>query len=161
MGSRRSGSSPEVRATVAARRARAIELRLSGRTYRQIADDLGYKTPAAVHTDVTRALEANSKELAERADVLREIELERLDAMLREANAIMASRHPLIDRGAQVLVDGQPVWDDRPRLMAMEKILRIEESRRRLLGLDAPTQIGGEMTVRFVIEGIDPGRDLE
>jgi hypothetical protein len=67
-----------VRAT--GRRQRAVELRLSGATYRVIADDLGV-TRQAAHKYVKQAMAVLNAKLAEDAEALRRLELERLDQL--------------------------------------------------------------------------------
>lgn len=66
------------RALADARRARAIELRLTGHTYQQIADELGYANKGTVHRLITNALRA---EEAETTRDLRALETDRLDAL--------------------------------------------------------------------------------
>ncbi len=73
------GTSRAQRAATAARRERAIALRLAGVEWAVIADRLGYAGKGAAQKDVTRAMEKSVAAARESADVLRRIELERLD----------------------------------------------------------------------------------
>ena len=66
------------RALAAYRRSKAIELTAGGHTYQQIADELGYANRGTVHRIVREALEAQQ---AENAQLLREVEVRRLDAL--------------------------------------------------------------------------------
>jgi len=66
------------RALAAARRARAIELRTQGRTYNQIAAELGYANRGTVFHIVTDALDSRQ---VEAVDQLRSLESQRLDAL--------------------------------------------------------------------------------
>jgi hypothetical protein len=66
------------RALASWRKNRAVELAASGRTYQQIADELGYANRGTVHRIVREALEA---EQTESVDLLREVEVRRLDAL--------------------------------------------------------------------------------
>ena len=69
------------RATTAARRGKAVAMRLAGLDFQTIADRLGYADRAAAHKDITRALESNVAEMHRNADVLRQEELARLDRL--------------------------------------------------------------------------------
>lgn len=71
------------RAKTAERRNKAIQLRLAGAEWEQIATSLGYAGRAAACKDVTRALQASMAEQQVSADVLRETELLRLDRLQR------------------------------------------------------------------------------
>lgn len=101
---------------------RALELRKGGVSYAFIASELGYASPSGAHKAVMSALK---KTLQEPADELRQLEVERLDALL----AVMWSRKSI------------PDFTDR--------ILKIMERRAKLLGLDAPTRanISGELSI--------------
>lgn len=91
----------------------ALELRKRGMSYADIAGQVGYRSASGAHQAVQRALQ---KTIHEAAADLREIEVERLDA-LQDA-----------------------VWD---RAMegdkdAVDRVLRVMERRAKLLGLDSP-----------------------
>ncbi|WP_353647943.1 hypothetical protein ABLG96_13785 [Nakamurella sp. A5-74] len=122
------GRNPQQKATprtIAAtqKQALAVRLRLEGHSYEQIAQRAGYADRGSAY----RAVETGRKAiLAEPAEALRDFELDRLDAMLRAANDIRA--------GAAEA--GEPEL----QLKAIDRLLRIVESRRKLLGLDAPTK---------------------
>jgi hypothetical protein len=98
----------------------ALELRKAGATYQAIASQLGYAGPRSAHKAVASALKATLKEPA---DAVRELELQRLDAMLL----------PLWRRVQQ--------GDER----AIDTALRIADRRAKLLGLEAPrrTELSG------------------
>ena len=64
------------RALAAARRVRAVELRTAGRTYDQIATELGYANRGTVYRVVANALETQTVDAVEN---LRCLEVERLD----------------------------------------------------------------------------------
>lgn len=88
----------------------ALELRLKGYSYQDIADEVGYKTKGAAHTAVAGELKAIPREAADQA---REAELSRLDQMQKAmVNAAMA---------------GDP--------MAVDRVLKVIEARSKLLGL--------------------------
>ena len=101
------------RITAHQRQLKALELRLAGCSYEQIAREVGYASRSGAHKSVESALRQS---LREPADELRAISAERLDrvtlAVWRAANA--------------------------GDLRAIDVLLRIEARRARLLGYDAP-----------------------
>lgn len=130
------------RAITAKRRARAITMRLAGATYDQIAEELGYASKAAAYMDITRALEANVVEQRRPAELLRQEELQRLDALWGRAWAVLERHHVIVSHGRIIRddMDGKPLLDDGPVLQAIDRLLRIQERRAKFLGLDAPTK---------------------
>jgi transposase-like protein len=66
------------RALASYRRTKAVDLAVSGHTYQQIADELGYANRGTVHRIVREALEAQQVQSVE---LLREVEVRRLDAL--------------------------------------------------------------------------------
>lgn len=99
------------RLDVAARRARALELRRAGVRYADIAAWLGYRSRSAACQDVTRALDGIIREPGE--EVLA-AELDRLDRML-------TGLWPAARSGD---------------VQAVDRVLRIMDRRARYLGLD-------------------------
>lgn len=150
------------RVLVAERRARAVAMRVAGTPWAAIASALGYSGPAAACKDVSRALEASRRALGLAADELRELELARLDVAHQAAQEVLQARH-LAHSGGKVVRDvdssGNEVTltDHGPVLAAIDRVVKVSESRRKLLGLDAPERIRSESTstVRFVVEGVD------
>lgn len=115
------------RIAAAEQRRRALELRKAGATYDQIAQQVGYTNRGSAHRAVMAAL----KEItAEPAQEVRQLELERLDAML-------LGLWPAARKGNQGAVD---------------RVLRIMERRAKLLGLDSPVKadIGGKLTYEIL-----------
>lgn len=109
----------------------ALELRKAGNSYAEIANALGYKTSSGAYRAVMTALK---KTLQDPSEEVRQLEIERLDAML------------------------MAMWEKRDKPMYADRILRIMERRAKLLGLDAPTKTDltskGE-AIQFVNVGID------
>lgn len=127
-----------------AQREQAYELRLRGRTLRQIAGDMGI-SHSTVH-DLLR------EEIDNRLDPLKDqylqYELDRLDHMQQAAVALLENP------GKQVLAPGPDgelitwVIMDHDRInKAINTLVRISESRRKLIGLDAPVKVQGDLTV--------------
>src|SRR3954451_16820147 len=61
-------------------RTRAVELVLTGHTYQQVADHMGYANRGTVYRIVQEALQARQ---ADSIDELRQLEMSRLDALQR------------------------------------------------------------------------------
>jgi hypothetical protein len=116
-------------------RQRAYDLRIRGRTLRQIGEDLGCS-----HTKVHELLR---EEIKLREDPLieatRQFECDRLDGYLQ------ACLHVLDHPGREVvdLVTGitHVIVDDRKILGAIDRLIKISETKRRLLGIDAPVKV--------------------
>lgn len=123
------------------RQAEALEARKLGWSYRRIGDHLGISRQAA-NMLVTRALDELAAEVGERAEQVRRLSLERLDIAV---TGLM----PAVGEGD-------------PR--AVIAMVKVEERRARLLGLDAPRTIGfgpsGDEPVKFVIEMSTPQRPV-
>jgi hypothetical protein len=129
----------------AARRQQALDLRRAGVPYRAIGRQLNV-SEAQAHRDVHAALARLAELELESANELRTMELLRLDALSLEASRILSATHPLVSGGkvlSRFTDDGKAIGltDDGPKLAAIDRLLRISESRRRLLGLDAPTAV--------------------
>jgi hypothetical protein len=103
-------------AASADRRRAAVELRIAGKSWQEIADLLHYDSKASACTDVRRALEKAVAKLNVPLEAHRQLELDRLDAM---QNAL---------------------WDKvlAGDTKAIDTSLRLMDRRAKLLGLDAP-----------------------
>lgn len=101
-----------------ARRMKAIELRQRGKSYPEIARELGCSI-ALAYSDVNYRLKQIIAEEKEATEDLRQLELDRLDK----------------------LADG--IWDTAiaGNLDAIETYLKIQSRRAKLTGLDAPTKV--------------------
>lgn len=109
-------NSERKRVNAKVRQGEALRLRSQGKTYRQVADALGFRGPSGAHKSVMAALRAT---LQEPATELRALESERLDWL-------WAALWPRAARG-------EP--------QAAQAALRVSESRRKLWGADAPTKL--------------------
>jgi hypothetical protein len=135
---------------------RALDLRRRGFRYDQIASQMGFRSKASAHQAVQRALAENAQEAS--AEV-RQMELDRLDDLARPLHVVLARPHyaftqsgKLITRTDPATGVESPVLDDNPVIAAVGQLLRISESRRRLLGLDAPTRSRVEVVTPEMIE---------
>lgn len=98
------------------REARALQLRIAGASFEKIAQVLGMSNRSVAFKAYERAL---SRVHAENANQMREIGSARLDTLL-------------------TAVWGKAVKGD---LAAVDRVLKIEERRARLFGLDSPTRL--------------------
>lgn len=119
------------------RDAAAMRLKSEGRTYQQIADELGYFDRGHAWRGVQRAMKAVLREPAEE---LIAVEAARLDELYVQALDILEREHVMVSHG-KIVVDtatGEPLLDDGPRLAALRELRQIRESYRKLHGLNAP-----------------------
>src|SRR5690606_4944610 len=140
----------------AERDAQAARLRAQHWTYQQIADELGYPNRSEAYRAVQRALKAAIREPGEE---LLALELERLDRLARAAEEVLEAHHVKVAGGGVVYGEaGQPLEDTKPVLEAIDRLLKIQERRARLLGLDARVkqQITGKVAT-YRVEGVDLG----
>lgn len=144
------------------RDAEAMRLRARGWSMPRISRELGYGDEA----NVRRALKKHTERVTgEAAAELRQASLDRLDYALEQALRVMETRHFLFHNGRLCTMpasDGGepvPVLDDGPVLAAIDRVVRIEERRAKLLGTDAPTRQEVEATlVRYQVDGVDMGK---
>jgi hypothetical protein len=121
----------------AERDATAARLRAKGWTYPRIADELGYDSRATAYHAVQRVLKET---VQEPGDELRTLELQRLDDMYRHAMSVLERQHVTVSNGKVVHLGDEPLIDDAPVLAAIDRLLKIQERRAKLLGLDAPVK---------------------
>lgn len=112
------------------RQGEALRLRLMGKSYQAIADEMGYANASGAANAVKRALD---RTVREPADELRQMAVQRLDAMLE----------PLWRR----IANGDP--------RAVEVAIKLEERRAKLLGLDAPEQVQQQGELVVTVAGVD------
>lgn len=119
-------------------------MRLAGVDWQTIADRLGYDSRGTACKDVSRALEAHVAEQRTSLEVYRETELMRLDQLTVEVVRVLKGRHYITTQSGRVVDDpqtGSPLVDDTPVLHAVDRLLKIQDRRAKLLGLDAPQKV--------------------
>lgn len=123
----------------AQRDAEAVRMRSRGATYQRIADALGYGSRYNARRAVERAL---AEIPADAVDELRRLAAERLDYLTRKAFEVLDATHYVHTPGGKLVhgPDGRPLLDPMPVLHAIDRLLRIDERRARLFGLDAPAR---------------------
>ena len=137
--------------------ARALDLRVAGLSLAQIGRELGVDESTACRY-VKDALAGLAKRTESNAEHLRELELERLDKLQRAAERVLAKNHLFVNAG-RIVEDiddktGLPykLIDDGPVLAAIDRLVRIAESRRKLMGIDAPAKVEQSGEVRVIVE---------
>lgn len=118
-------------------RLKALELRGSGKKYREIASEMGVSLTTA-HELVQEGLAELVDKVAETAEQVRTIELDRLDTL----HGVLMTKLKL-QRREMVTTDGQKVMVPDPNERTIESLLKVAERRARLMGIDAPTEISG------------------
>lgn len=138
----RSGRGRFVRTIDTAERdAEACRLRNLGHSHDEIATALGFADRAGAYKAIERALRLTVQEPAAQQ---RAIQLARLDLLFREAWAVMKAEHVAVNNGRVIMDPNDPtkaLVDHGPVLSAIDRLLKIEERRAKLLGLDAPLKV--------------------
>lgn len=157
---RRTDAAAVARSAVAAEKsAKAAELRRQGYTWQEIAERCGYTDKRTAQTAVKRRLAAGLEPWVEyqrqSIEELRAHEVRLLAEAERVAREIMERDHLAHSNGRVVYVDDEPVKDDGPKLAAIDRLVKVSESRRGILpGVAAPSKveqtIGG--TVEYVVK---------
>jgi hypothetical protein len=142
----------------AERETQALALRARKVSYDEIARRLGYADRSGARKAVERAIAARQEEPA--AEV-RTLELEALEVMERAVLGVMEREHVTVQHGKVIKVvdDGGkevPLLDDSPVLAAVDRWLKIQERRARLLGLDAEQKVNVSGGVRYEVVGVEP-----
>jgi hypothetical protein len=122
------------------RDAQAVELRRRGFTYAQIAKQLGLYGPGKAHDAVRRGVRDSVRE---ETDEQTYIELERLDELIRMTYRVAMTRHYVTTQSGSLVRHPNTrelLVDDGPVIQAVNSMRQLSESRRKLLGLDAPAR---------------------
>lgn len=149
------------------RDAEAFRMRTRACTLAEIQIALGYSSPQHVSTALNRHI---ARRVGPAADEYRAVMDEQLEHMYREVIRVLETTHYKVNNGVVVHATldkcGCPAWetcphakpllDDSPVLAAVDRLIKIQESRRKLYGLDAPVKHDvsvSSVTVR--VEGAD------
>lgn len=129
-----------VRGETGDRDAAACRLRVQGLSYDQIAEALGFSDRSGARRAVQRALAATVREDAQELIAL---EAARLDDLTWHLQRVINTRHYAVTFGGKLAADpetGELLADDGPVVAAARELRQVSESRRKLLGLDAPAR---------------------
>lgn len=124
--------------------AQAAKYRAMALSYREIAAQMGC-TVSTAHQRVKRALAAVP---VENVTELRRVELDRMDDLIKRHLVIAGKNHLMVSHGR--IIPG--VSDLGPNLAAMRELRYLSESRRKLLGLDAPALVRVTVTDEVTAE---------
>lgn len=121
------------------RDAKALGMKQRGCSLDQICGELGFKAKSSAHDAVQRGLKDCYREEAGEAV---QLELERLDDVFRTLYRVMHTKHVRVSPSGRIVRDsaGNPVRDDGLTVQAALGIKAVSESRRKLLGIDAPSR---------------------
>lgn len=145
----RSSQGKYVRTIEAAERdAEAADMYANRYTYQQIADALGFASKSGAFNAVHRAINSVTAKAGRRAADRREADAQcreqELELLWEAAMEVLESHHVIVSNGRVVELDGQPLTDHGPALQAVAELRRINESRRKLHGTDAPSRVSVE-----------------
>lgn len=142
----------------AERDAEAAALRAQRWSYAAIANHLGMSENNA-RIAVKRALTAIVEEPAR--ELLR-LEAEALDALYTEALAVLQRDHVTVSHGKVITTTdpetgvAKPLLDDGPKLAAIDRLVKVRESYRKLFGIDQPSKVEVSGGVKYEVVGVDP-----
>lgn len=122
------------------RDAQALRMIAMGYSQGEVSDALGY----GGQPNVSRALKrAQDKILRTSVDTWVAVELAKLDAYALRFIGILHKRHLVVSHGKIMRDDqnGTELVDDAPEMAALRELVKISESRRKLLGLDAAAKL--------------------
>jgi hypothetical protein len=122
------------------RDAQAVELRRRGLTYAQIAKQLKLYGPGKAHDAVRRGIRDSFREETDEQTYL---ELERLDELIRAAYRVLMTKHYATTQAGSLIRNPETdeyLVDNGPVIAAINSMRQLSESRRKLLGLDAPSR---------------------
>lgn len=124
---------------------RAADMRSQGLSYQQIGDQLGMSRQAA-HKAVQRAIAEIPKDGAQEVFAL---ELAKIDRLERYYNGVLNRKHYKVGNTGKLVLDpdNNPMLDEEPRMQAAAGILKAQQTRAKLLGLNAPVRHQGELVV--------------
>lgn len=124
-------------------RERGVLLKARGWNWAKIARELGYTNGAMAQREILVELERRRREFRGLLDAQVELELEKLDTMENLMWAIIAHKHIVIQHG-KVVIDPRTqelILDTAPQMQATDRLLRIQDSRAKLLGLYAAFKV--------------------
>lgn len=132
---------------VTVRRTELLKLRRQGVPYDDPrVENLGYSSPATARRDLNRALEAHRQDESLEVANYRQMENERLDALLQAAWPQATTPSPVFDKEGEVIHHALD-------MRAVDTVLRLMDRRAKLNGLDMPVKAelsgpnGGPMQV--------------
>lgn len=117
-------------------RAEVIRLRRDRLPFSEIGRRLGFTGQRAGQLYRQALAEIPAQQLEEH----RAEELQELEFLSASALEVLHRRHVTVSNGRVVSLGDAPIEDDAPVLAAIDRLLKIQERKARLLGLDAPAR---------------------
>jgi transposase len=111
------------------RQTQAIALRVKGYSFREIAKELGVSVGQA-HHDVRAAMAEFDDQASADVELERKTQSKRLESALKSVSEVLAAE----------VYDADGNADHELKLKAIDRIVKLEERRAKLLGLDMPTK---------------------
>ena len=134
--------------------ARAADLFRRGLTYRQISEQMGWRSPAAAHQAVRRAARDAAKDPLAQAEALALL-LERLQDYRRLMWRVATTKHYVVSlQSGKTAVgpDGQPLVDDAPVMHAVDRLLKCDQEEARLRDLYPAAKSRVEVITEDVVD---------
>ena len=140
-----------VKVRAAQRRAQAVGLRVQGSTYRSIAAELG-TSPSTAHRLVEAELRRLAKLAGESAEELRALELARLDAVMVKAHegwerSLLDAERTTTRETANGTETTRVTRTRSGDARYLNIMLQCIAQRIKLLGLEAPQEVAGELKI--------------
>lgn len=132
----------------------AADLYRRGLTYRQIAAQMGWRSPQSACDAVRRAAREAARDSMAADDALR-LMLERQQDYRRLIYRVATARHYVTTQAGQVARHpdtGLPLLDDGPVLQSVDRLLKIDAEEAKLLGLYAPARSRVEVITEDVVD---------
>lgn len=132
----------------------ALRLRKEYCEWAEIAEACGYPTPRDAYDAVHREMLEREHDIGEAVEAVRAQELSRLERIGAAAFRVLQTQHLVTTGGKVVYHNEVPLIDDGPVLAAVKVLVKVSESRRKLLGLDAPAKVQNDVAVHYTVKGI-------
>lgn len=145
------------------RDAQSADLYRRGLSYRQIAKQLGYRSPQSVGDAIRRHARTTAADTLAGPEAL-QVMLDRLQDYRRLAWRVATSKHYATTASGQVAlhpVTGDPLLDDAPVLHALDRLLRFDDHEAKLTGLYAPARKQVEVIGEDVVDAAIKRLELE
>ena len=143
-------------------RARIVELRDEGLTFREIAAEVNRDVHTAWNhyqkamRDIPAPMvAAHAEQMANR----REEQLRRIDMEREAVLEVLAARHVTVSNGKVMYEDSEAILDDAPVLAAVDRLVKLDDQEAKLLGLYAKTEVNVSGGVKYEVVGV-PVEDL-
>lgn len=136
------------------RDAQAADYYRRGLTYRQIAAQMGYRSPQSVGEAIRRHARYSVTDAMSGPEAL-QMMLDRLQDYRRLAWRVATTRHYAVTQSGNVVLHpetGAPLQDDSPVLAALDRLLRFDDHEAKLTGSYAPVRSRVEVVTADMID---------